>query len=87
MVIPAHEDFETRLKRNDAEEIRLCLEEFLRATEDLNEDLLEDFFDLDSNNLPNFISEEDRIFNSKAGFRFSFIRSFCGFVLFYGWWR
>ena len=86
MVIPAHEDFETRSKRNDDEE-KLCLEEFLRATEDLNEDLLEDFFDLDSNNLPNFISEEDRIFNSKAGFRFSFIRRFCGFVLFFGWWR
>ena len=86
MVIPAHEDFGTRSKRNDAEE-KLCLEEFLRATEDSNEDLLEDFFDLDSNNLPNFISEEERIFNSKAGFSFSFIRSFFGFVIFFGWWR
>ena len=86
VVIPAHEDFGTRSKRNDAEE-KLCLEEFLRATEDSNEDLLEDFFDLDSNNLPNFISEEDRIFNSKAGFRISFIRSIFGFVIFFGWWR
>ena len=75
VVIPAHEDFGTRSKRNDAEE-KLCLEEFLRATEDSNEDLLEDNFELDSKNLPNFISQEDRIFNSKAGFRFRFIRSF-----------
>ena len=73
MVIPAHEDFRTRSKRNDAEE-KLCLEEFIQATEGSNDNLLEDFFDLDSNNLPNFISEEDRIFNSKARFRFSFFR-------------
>ena len=65
MVIPAHEDFGTKSERNGVEE-KLCFEDFLRATEDSNEDLLEDFFDLDTDNLPNFISEEDRIFNSKV---------------------
>ena len=70
MVIPAHEDFGTRSKRNDVEE-KLCFEKFLRVTEDSHEDnLLEDSFDFDPDNLPNFISEEDRIFNSKARFSF-----------------
>ena len=68
MVIPAHEDFGTRSKRNDVEE-KLCFENFLKVTEDSHEDnLLEDSFDFDPDNLPNFISEEDRIFNSKARF-------------------
>ena len=68
-MIPAHEDFEARSKRNDAEE-KLCFENFLKVTEDSNEVLLEDSFDFDPDNLPNFISEEDRIFNSKPGFIF-----------------
>ena len=68
MVIPAHEDFGTRSKRNDVEE-KLCFENFLKVTEDSHEDnLLEDSFDFNPDNLPNFISEEDRIFNSKAHF-------------------
>ena len=72
MILPAHEDFGTRSQRSDIEE-KLCFEEFLQATEYANEELLEDLFDLDLDNLSNFIAEDDRIFNSKTGFRLNLV--------------
>ena len=66
MVIPAHEDFGTRSKRNDVDE-KLCFENFLKVTEDTHEDnLLEDSFDFDPDNLPK-LAKKGTVVTLKTG--------------------
>ena len=64
-IIPPHNDFVKKLKSK--EEAQTCIDEFLQTTKSFV-DVLEDAFELDQLNMPTYVSEEDRIFNSKGGF-------------------